>query len=63
MTIKPTQARALVLAVLAAIGIGLVIARGASAAPANGTVIRDAVASMSDVNEVPCVVRRRCNSW
>jgi hypothetical protein len=61
MTIKPAEIRAVVLAILLAIGIGLTIAPGASAAPANGAVLRDAAMTTSDLLEVRrCVVRRWC---
>jgi hypothetical protein len=51
----------LVFVILAVIGFGLMLAPGASAAPAKGTPIAKAAAVTSMVTEVPCRWRRVCD--
>jgi hypothetical protein len=58
-----TMLRALALPMLVSIGIGLVGAPGASAAPASGSVIGQASKATSPVYQVPCRMRRVCNRY
>jgi hypothetical protein len=53
--------KAIALAILVAVGIGLIGAPGASAAPASGSVIGEAARAASPVTKVPCAMRRVCS--
>jgi hypothetical protein len=52
--------RTILIAALVGAGIGLACASGASAAPVNGTVIKDAAATSGDVTEVGYRRRHHC---
>ena len=58
-----TTIRAIALPMLIAIGIGLIGAPGASAAPATGAAISQAAKATSPVYQVPCRMRRVCNRY
>ena len=58
-----TMLRALTLPMLIAIGIGMIGAPGASAAPAAGVPISQAAKATSPVYQVPCRMRRVCNRY
>jgi hypothetical protein len=58
-----TKVTAIVLAVLVTVGMGLIGAPAASAAPAQGTAISEAARATSPVTKVPCAMRRVCNRY
>jgi hypothetical protein len=57
------RTRAVALAILAALSIGLVGAPAASAASATGAVIGEAAKATSPIFQVPCRFRRVCNRY
>ena len=52
--------RSMLIAAIAVVGLGLLGTSGAFAAPANGTLVRDALATTSSVQDVrTCIIKFR----